>query len=380
MQCDFAKADFGDDEREAVCRVMEGYWLASGNENLDFEKEFAEYIGVKEAICVNSGSMANLIALKALYLKRGSKVLTAAAGFPATLSPLLHLGLEPVLVDYDLDTHNIDIEQAIKKLPDVKAVILAHTMGSPVDVQRLKYFAEDLGVPIIEDCCESVGASIFKKKIGSIGKAGTFSFYPAHQITALGGGGMITTDDENYAQECRSLRDWGKIWNWDTKIGDTVTGFTQSPYLDFPYYKGYTYQSVGYNAKLPEANCAFAREQLKKLDIFVEVRRRNYLYLKELMKDEKCFIDIKYEENATPSWFGYIFTFKIHSPNKRNSLVDFLEKAGVRTRPFFGGNITRHKPFRFLESAFPVADHLMFNSFFVGVHQLLTKEHIEYIA
>ena len=379
MNIDFAKCEFGQEEVGAVNRVLEGYWLASGVENEKFEHEFANYIGTDYAVCVNSGSLANLIALQSLNLPKGSKVMTSACGFPATLSPLLHLGLDPVLVDYNIKTHNIDIDQVILRLPEVKAVMFAHTMGNPVDVRSMLAVANALHIPIIEDCCEAVGAKIDGRQVGSFGKLGTFSFYPAHQITALGGGGMIVTNDKELANECRSLRDWGKIYNWDSYLGDHKTRYS-AEINGIPYFKHYTYHSVGYNAKLPEANAAFGREQLKKLDVFVQKRLENYQYLHDRIAKIGVFEDIEMIDGATPSWFGCILTFKDSVDFNRNRFGDYLEDNGIRTRPFFAGNITRHEPFRQYEANFPVADKLMKDSLFVGIWQGLGATELDYMV
>ncbi len=262
MNVDFARSEYGVEEIEAVYRVLERNWLASGEENEQFEKEFANYVGTKHAICVNSGSSANLLSLLALGLPKGTKVLTSSAGFPATISPILHLGLSPLLVDYSLDTHNINIEEVLRSLPNVKAVIFAHTMGVPVDMEPIIKKANELGVFVIEDCCEAVGAKYHGSSVGSFGDLGTFSFYPAHQITALGEGGMVVTDNEELALKIKSLRDWGKIWNWNDTLGDKRTSF-ETNVDGIKYYPGYTYETVGFNMKLNEASCAFGREQLK---------------------------------------------------------------------------------------------------------------------
>jgi CDP-6-deoxy-D-xylo-4-hexulose-3-dehydrase len=377
---DFAKVDFGKEEIAAVNRIMSGYWLASGNENEEFEKEFAKFIGTKYAICVNSGSSANLLSLKALNLPKGSKVLSSSCGFPATLAPILHCGLEPVLVDYDINTHNINVDMVIDQLPNVKAAIFAHTMGSPVDMNRIMAKADKLGVAIIEDCCEAVGSKIGTKYVGSFGKLGTFSFYPAHQITALGGGGMITTNDKDLALELRSLRDWGKIHNWDDQyLGDNKTKYS-GEIGGVKYYKHYTYQTLGFNMKLPEANAAFGREQLKKLDGFSKRRIENYNFLKKALKPvQNHFIDIKIVNHAKPSWFGLILTFKDTRMN-RNEFSEYLEANNIRTRPFFAGNITRHTPFKQYEKDYPVADKLMRDSLFIGVWQGLNNDDLLYMA
>ena len=378
MNIDFARVDFGKEEIEAVNNVMNGYWLASGKENEAFEKEFAEYVGSHHAVCVNSGSSANLLALACLDLPKGSKVITSACGFPATLSPILHCGLEPVLVDYDLNTHNIDIGQVFNKLHEdgVKAIIFAHTMGNPVNANLIYMLAEDLGIAVIEDCCEALGAIYIGRSVGTRGTLGTYSFYPSHHITALGSGGMIVTDDDKLALKLRSLRDWGKVADWDTYLGDHKTRYTNNNGME--YFKQYTYETVGYNMKLPEACAAFGRVQLSRAELFKCKRQQNHHALKSSLSDlSDIFIDIPIV--GQPSPFGYILTFIDGNKFNRNHFSDYLEFHGIRTRPFFAGNITRHKPFGPYQE-FPVADKLMKDSLFIGVHTKLTEKDIEYVS
>lgn len=378
---DFAQADFGQEERDAVDKVMEGIWLASGKENVRFEEEFARYVGCDYAVCVNSGSSANLLALQSLNLPKNSKVLTSACGFPATLSPILHLGLRPILVDYDINTHNIDINQVLDKIKYVKAMIFAHTLGNPVDVYTIMKKADRYGVRVIEDSCESAGSKINGRSVGSFGTLGTFSFYPAHQITALGGGGMVTTNHKSLALAMRSLRDWGKIYDWDSYLGDHTTKYSHM-IGGIKYFKHYTYEKVGYNMKLPEANAAFGRVQLKKLDAYSLRRMINFEYLKAALSPIwGKIINIQTIYKAEPSWFGYPLTIKNSSVNKnRDGLGDYLEENGIRTRPFFAGNITRHKPFLKYKKDFPVADKLMRDSLFFGIWQNLNDDDLDYIA
>jgi CDP-6-deoxy-D-xylo-4-hexulose-3-dehydrase len=351
---------------------MHTLWLASGEQNAAFEREFADYIGVKHALCVNSGSAANLIALAALDLPKGSKVITSGCGFPATLSPILHLGLEPILVDYDLATHNIDVEQVIREMPNAKAVLFAHTMGVPVAMRRIMETAEHYGVDVIEDCCEALGATFHGEQVGSIGDMGTFSFYPSHQITALGGGGMITFKEEKLYRRAKSLRDWGKMSNWDA-YGQTDTAY--DVVVDGQaYFKHYAYETVGYNAKLPEANAAFGRVQMERLDGFVKSRSQNHAALERCVRIDR----VKHEvpDGALPSWFGFVITLK---NGDRNALGNYLEALGIKHRPFFAGNITRHKPFEQFKRSFPVADKLMRDSLFIGCHPGLTVSDLDYV-
>lgn len=369
---DFAMVDFGEKEREAVNRVMMGTSLASGKECEAFEREFSEYVGAKYAVLCNSGSSANLLALASLNLPKGSAVLTSACGFPATLSPILHLRLTPILVDYREATQNIDVEQVLKHMKSARALILAHTLGNPVDMERIISEANKHGVAIIEDCCEAVGTKVGEKHVGTFGHLGTYSFYPAHQITALGGGGMVVTDSEELYQNMKSLRDWGKMYDWDSGLGGVQTTY-DSP---IGYHRGYTYETVGWNFKLPEANAAFGRVQLGRLNAFRERRYENWTYLYERIKTIDEIYTPKMPEGSCP--FG--FSMMLSKPG-RNGLGLFLEKEGIKHRPFFAGNILRQPAFMSAKaSSFPVADKLMQRAMFVGCHTKMSKEDLQYIV
>jgi len=365
LKINFAAVDFGQEEIEAVNRVLGGTQLASGQENESFEKEFAEYVGSKYAICCNSGSSANLLAISSLGLSKGSKVLTSACGFPATLSPILHIGAVSVLVDYDPLTHNINVDEVIRLLPEVQAVIFAHTLGNPVQMEFIKAQADLLGVPVIEDCCEAVGSSV-----GKLGTLATWSFYPAHQMTALGGGGMVTTNDEKLYQRMKSLRDWGKTYTWDSSLGGNQTKYTSS----IGYHLGYTYDTIGWNFKLPEANAAFGREQLKKLDVFTLTRNINWQYLYSKLKDISQIKIAPMGKGGSP--FGFCMDVE-----DRNGFGNYLEAHGIMHRPFFAGNICRQPAFKDrISGKFPVADYLMNHSLFIGCHTKMTQQDLDYIV
>lgn len=374
---EFAKPLFGDAEREAVNRVMATPWLASGPETELFEAEFASLIGARCALAVNSGSSANLLALAALNLPKGSKVLTSGCGFPATLAPILHLGLEPVLVDYEMGSFNIDLDAVERRIREVKAIIFAHTMGNPVDMIRLSRLAGEHGVYVIEDCCEALGATVEGHQVGSCVDMGTFSFYPSHQITALGGGGMVTFHDEKHYQRARSMRDWGKIATWD-KLGRNDTAYTTE--VDgIPYFSHYTYSTIGFNMRLPDANSAFGRVQLKRLDAIVHARRHNHdkilAGLSTAAKD-KARTPQEVKDGAA-SWFGVAFLVQA---GHRRRIGDHLESLGVRHRPFFAGNITRHDAFRRWRQSMEVADALMERGLFVGCWAGMSDDDCQYVA
>ena len=369
MDIDFARPVFGDEERRAVNEVMEGHWLANGPKVEEFEKKFASYIGVPYALSCNSGSSANLLALASLDLPKGAKVLTSGCGFPATLSPILHLGLEPVLVDYNRKTCNVDLNQVWDKAKECEAAIIAHTMGNPSAAQSI---LDGNGVNVIEDCCESLGATLFGAQVGS-SDLGTFSFYPSHQITALGGGGMVTFRDEKQYLRAKSLRDWGKT-QLKGGYGRSNTKYS-SRVGEIDYFEHYTYETVGWNFKLPEANAAFGIEQLKRLPKIVEERNRNHDFI--VSRLPKGFEEVKVVQGSVPSWFGVLLTPQNYSGHR---LGETLEALGVRHRPFFAGNITKHKPFEHLKGEFPEADYLMRNTIFIGCYAGMTEEELNYVS
>lgn len=374
---DFAKEDYGDEEKDAVNKILDRGWLANGSMIEEAEKNFAQYIGKKHAIFCNSGSSANLLAITCLkIIERIDCVLTSACGFPATLNPILHNNLRPLFADYDLKTHNINIEQC--KIQDTRyAIIFAHTMGFPVMAKELIEWCKEHKVPVVEDCCESVGAEYYGVKTGSLGDISTFSFYPSHQITAFGGGGMVCTDNEEYANVMRSLRGWGKMWRNEFRLGDSKTKFT-SMVDDIPYYAGYTYETIGYNFQGTEASAAFLIEQIKKIDAFSGIRLMNWCLLFGGLRGLP-FETNERNEGCVPSPFGFIMTLQ---KGDRNKFIEYLEENGIRTRPFFAGNILRHSAYGTLsefKDRFPVADHLMRHSLFIGCHTKLKMDDIKYM-
>jgi CDP-6-deoxy-D-xylo-4-hexulose-3-dehydrase len=380
MQVTFAGVVDGQEEFNAVRRVFDSKWHANGFECDALEKELARYTWADYAVVLNSGSSANLLALMALDLPKGSKVLTSGCGFPATLYPILHAGMEPVLVDYELPSHNIDISQVLQKCEeeDVKAIIFAHTMANPVDVERIIQAVSEKGIYVIEDCCEALGSRINNQPVGSFGTLGTFSFYPSHQINGFGGGGAVVTSDKNLAYKIRSMREWGKQVDMDFQ-GVHITS-PENEIDGIPYDSHYTYETMGFNMKYPDANCAYTRVQLERLPGFIERRQSNYEYLKDRMREFKDhFIQMESIAGADLANFGYILTLREDSPLSRDGLLRYLEDCGVGTRLFFAGNITRHKPFRHLFRELTIADYLMKRSMYVGCWHGLNTEHMDYI-
>jgi CDP-6-deoxy-D-xylo-4-hexulose-3-dehydrase len=327
-------------------------WLTAGRFNDEFEKEFAEKLGVKYALTTNSGSSANLLAFTALTshklkdraLKKGDEVIAVAAGFPTTVNPIIQNGMVPVFVDCEVGTYNIDvnkIEEAISSR--TKAIFLAHTLGNMYDMDKIMKLAKKYNLWVIEDSCDALGAKWNGKYAGTIGHIGTYSFYPAHHIT-MGEGGAVVTNDPVLHRIIMSFRDWGRdCWckpgcddtchnRFNLKLGNLPQGYDHK----------YTYSHIGYNLKITDWQAAIALAQLKKLDKFLAMRKENAeTLLAELADLQDYLILPKITENCTPSWFGFLISVKEDAPFTKQDLVKYLEANGVGTRQLFAGNILR---------------------------------------
>lgn len=374
-----SKAIYGAEEVQAVNRVLQSKWLGTGEETTDFEESIATLAGKKHGIFVNSGSSALLLGLLSLNLPKGSEVITCAAGFPSTLSPILHLGLKPVLVDCELRTLNIDPERVKKALSrNTSAIIFAHAAGNPVKMDDMSYV---LGrVPSIEDACDALGASYNDKPIGSFGTVSAFSFYASHHITAAGGGGMALTDDKDLITRMFSMRDWGKrydspgYYQQNNSVYDTL--------VDGVFYdRSYSYDTVGFNLKLTEINAAFANAQLKRLDGFIDARRKNFWKLHKAFENDVRFINTEFNRGASP--FFYVFILSDRAPFSRKQFADRLEAAGIKTRPFFAGNILRQPALKNADlrvvGEMTNANKLMNDAVMIGVHPDITDGDLDYI-
>ena len=327
-------------------------WLTSGRFNREFEKKFANYLGVKYAVSTNSGSSANLLALSALTshklgdkrLKKGDEVISVAAGFPTTVNPILQQGLVPVFVDCEVGTYNIDadkIEEAIS--PKTKAIFLAHTLGNAYDLDKISELSDKYNLWVIEDSCDALGGEYRGQKLGTIGHIGTFSFYPAHHLT-MGEGGAVVTNDPLLHKIIISFRDWGR----DCCCPPGRDGVCQKRFsqqlgnLPLGYDHKYTYSHIGFNLKITDWQAALGCSQIDKLDGFLEIRRKNAQMLSEKLADlTDCLILPKVCEGVNPSWFGYLISVKEGVPFTKQQLVEFLEQNKIGTRQLFAGNILR---------------------------------------
>ena len=388
-------------------------WLTAGRFNKEFEKKFAQYLGVKFALSTNSGSSANLLALSALTspklgdrrLKKGDEVISVAAGFPTTINPILQQGLVPVFVDCEVGTYNIDsdkIEEAIS--PKTKAIFLAHTLGNSYDLDKIIELAEKYNLWVIEDSCDALGGEYKGKKIGTIGHIGTFSFYPAHHLT-MGEGGAVVTNDSQLYKIIMSFRDWGRDCCCPPGR-DGVCGkrFSQQlGNLPFGYDHKYTYSHIGFNLKITDWQAALGCSQIEKLDGFLEVRRKNAQMLTEKLSDLTDYLILPIiKEGVKPSWFGYLISVKPDAPFTKQKLVEYLEAHKIGTRQLFAGNILRQPmfvddeqiQFRIGNSGLlsskdlnegwykklPNTEFIMNNTFWVGTFPALGEEEITRIA
>lgn len=377
------------------------FWLTAGRYAEQFEKKMATYQNVKYCSLVNSGSSANLLAFMALTspmlkerrINRGDEVITVAAGFPTTISPMVQYGAVPVFVDVTIPQYNIDVSQLEQAVSNkTKAVMLAHTLGNPFDLGEVKKFCEKHNLWLIEDNCDSLGAKYeiegTFKLTGSIGDIGTSSFYPPHHLT-MGEGGAVYTNNPLLHKVVRSLRDWGRDCSCPSGY-DNVCGhrFNQK-YGDLPigYDHKYVYSHFGYNLKATEMQAAIGCAQMDKLLEFVEKRRNNHKYLYDNLKEleDKFILPIPCA-NSVPSWFGFMITCK--KDVDKNRVVQYLEKKGIQTRMLFAGNIIKQPCACTLpekDKAFRVigdlrnTNKIMEKSFWIGVYPGMTKEKLDYM-
>lgn len=381
--------------RLGVESILDGWWT-EGRFAKDFEKKLGEFIGNGQIKLVNSGSSANLVAFAALTshllaekrIKQGDEVITVAAGFPTTLNPIIQLGAVPVFVDVGIDTYNAIPEQIEQAITDkTKAIFLAHTLGNPFNLSKIKELCEKHNLWLIEDCCDALGSTYNGQKVGTFGDISTLSFYPAHQITT-GEGGAVFTNNTTIARAAGSFRDWGKdCWCPPGKDNQCGQRFNQQHgELPFGYDHKYVFSHLGYNLKLTDMQAAIGIAQLAKLNSFIEARKNNFKELYDFFsKYEDKFYLPKTEENAEPSWFGFPLTIKEGAGFTRKEIIDFLNNNKVGTRFVFGGNLTKQPYFKNHNVKYRVVgdlkntDIVMNNSFWIGVQPNITKEMLDYI-
>jgi len=368
-------------------------WLTTGRFNKEFEEKIATFIGAKLAITVNSGSSANLLAfmtltspkLKERAIVPGDEVISVAAGFPTTINPIIQFGAIPVFIDIDIPTYNIkveEIESAISKR--TKAIMIAHTLGNPFDVKKIREICDKHNLWLIQDNCDALGAKFEGKPLGFYGDIGTISFYPAHHIT-MGEGGLVYTNSIKLKKIAESFRDWGRDCYCETGKDNTCNKRFNWQLGNLPqgYDHKYTYTHMGYNFKITDMQAACGLAQLKKIDAFIEKRLDNFNYLYQLFsKLSNYFILPEKTKNSEPSWFGFLLTIKENKLN-RNELLKFLDEKKIGTRLLFSGNVTK-QPYM-LDKKYIVhkdlinTDKVMNDSFWLGVYPGLEKKHLDYV-
>ena len=399
----YASRVFDEKEMQALTDAALDFWLTTGRFSDQFEKEFAEWIGVRYAHLVNSGSSANLLAfmiltapeLKDRQICPGDEVITVAAGFPTTVTPILHYGAVPVFVDVTIPQYNIDVTQLENALSDkTKAVMIAHTLGNPFDLKAVKEFCDKRGLWLIEDNCDALGSEYtidgVTKFTGTWGDVGASSFYPPHHMT-MGEGGCVYTDDPLLNRLILSYRDWGRDCicpsGRDNFCGHRFDG--QYGELPAGYDHKYVYSHFGYNLKVTDMQAAIGCEQLKKFPSFIERRKYNWEKLHKALEPvaDKLILP-EPAENSDPSWFGFIMSVKPESGLERNKVTRYIEEHNVQTRLLFSGNLTKHPCFDQIRGTdayrvigdLEVTDYIMNNSFWVGVYPGMTDEMIDYMA
>ena len=386
---------FGFEELLAATRASLDFWLTSGPRSQEFESRFAKKVGARHAFMVNSGSSANLLALSSLTspshgdraLKSGDEVITVAASFPTTVTPILQNGLMPVYVDVNPETY-VAIEQQLEAAisPKSKAIMMAHTLGNPFNLDLVTRLAKKHNLWVIEDSCDALGGTYKGKNLGTFGDLATFSFYPAHHITT-GEGGAVVVQKAIHKRIVESFRDWGRhCWcapgcentcskRYEWNLGTLPEGYDHK----------YTYSHLGFNLKSGDIQAAIGLAQLDRLDSFIKLRRRNWQYLEDRLKVLEEFLLLpKATEDSVPSWFGFALTVKSESPKTRNQIVQELNDKKIGTRLLFGGNLLRQPAFvntpRRVIGNLANTDRIMSNSFWVGVWPGLSTQALDYMV
>ena len=370
-------------------------WLTTGRFNAEFEKKLAAFIGVKHLLTVNSGSSANLVAFSTLTspklgaraIQKGDEVIGVAAGFPTTVNPILQFGAVPVFVDVDAMTHNIDaskIEAAIG--PKTKAIMLAHSLGNPFNLDVVTALCEKYKLWLVEDCCDALGSTYRGQMVGTFGDIATLSFYPAHHIT-MGEGGAVFTKHDELKSIAESFRDWGRDCYCAPGKDNTCGNRFCQQLGDLPqgYDHKYTYSHLGYNLKITDMQAACGLAQLEKAPQFIQARKDNFAFLKTRLQNCEEFVHLpQATEHSDPSWFGFPITLKENCPVSRLDLLTYLDQNKVGTRLLFAGNLTR-QPYMVganyrTSGDLTHTDNVMNNTFWIGVQPALTREMLEFAA
>jgi CDP-6-deoxy-D-xylo-4-hexulose-3-dehydrase len=382
-----------DDFAALVDASLDG-WLTSGRFHISFERALARYVGARSSMFVNSGSSANLVALSGLTspklgkraLRPGDEVLTVAAGFPTTVNPIIQNGLRPVVVDVELGTYDAISDRLREAVgPKTRAIMMAHTLGNPFDLDTVTQLCKEHGLWLVEDSCDALGSTYDGKRTGSFGDTATVSFYPAHHITT-GEGGAVFVKSPLVRKQVESFRDWGRdcycetghdntcFKRFDWKLGDLPQGYDHK----------YIYSHIGYNLKATDMQAALGLSQLQKIDSFTEARKRNFAHLASRFAGIDGLILPRATPKSDPSWFGYPITLEPEHPADRNKLMRFLDERKIGARLIFAGNLMKQPAYRNIDfrvvGDMTNTDIVMNRSFWVGVYPGLTVPMLDYIA
>ena len=394
---------FDEKEMMALTDAVLDFWLTTGRFSAQFEKEFADYLGVKHAHLVNSGSSANLLAFMALtapelgerQILPGDEVITVACAFPTTVAPILQYGAVPVFVDVTLPEYNIDVSMLEKAYTErTKAVMIAHTLGNPFNLSAVKAFCDSHGLWLVEDNCDALGSEYTigeeTKLTGTWGDIGTCSFYPPHHMT-MGEGGCVITDNSLLSRLILSFRDWGRdcicVSGQDNRCGHRFDG----KYGELPsgYDHKYVYSHLGYNLKVTDLQAAIGCEQLKKMNGFIQARRQNWAYLRSALEPASNKLILpKPAEHSNPSWFGFLISVRQETGIVRDQVTRYLENHNIQTRLLFSGNLIRHPAFNAIRGTdayrtvgnLDNTDYIMNNSFWIGVYPGMSNEMLDYMV
>ena len=370
-------------------------WLTADRYNSLFEKKLSKFIGIKNLISVNSGSSANLVAFNTLTspklgeraIQKDDEVITVASGFPTTVNPIVQFGAIPVFIDINIKTHNIDvtkIEQAITN--KTKAIMIAHTLGNPFELDKVKSICDKYNLWLVEDCCDALGAKFNNQMVGTWGDIATLSFYPAHHIT-MGEGGAVFTNSDELKMIAESFRDWGRdcycLPGCDNTCGKRFD--QKHGTLPYGYDHKYVYSHLGYNLKITEMQAACGLAQLENLENFIKTRKNNFNFLKERLSSLSKFIDtVDSTPNSDPSWFGFPITIKESSKINRLDLIKYLNDQKIGTRLLFAGNLIHQPSFHNVKykviGSLKNTDRAMNNTFWVGIQPALNETHLSFVA
>jgi CDP-4-dehydro-6-deoxyglucose reductase, E1 len=384
---------FDANEIKELVKASLDFWLTDGEYSEKFSQKMSEFLGQKYVRIVNSGSSANLVAMSSLTdnklknkISEGDEVITTAVGFPTTVNPIFQNNLTPVFVDSELGTYNPTAEMIINAYSEnTKAIFLAHTLGNPLEIEKLKDFSEDKGLWLIEDNCDALGSKYKNKLTGTFGDISTLSFYPAHHIT-MGEGGAVITNSTKLKLSIDSFRDWGRdCWcksghddtcnkRFDWQLGDLPLGYDHK----------FTYSNIGYNLKATDLQASIGYIQMDKLEGFISSRKKNWDKInKAILEMQDYFIPHQPTKDSEPSWFGYALTVKDNPKFSRDDMVKYLNENRIATRLMFGGNLIKQPAYK--DKNFKIsgelinADIVMNSTFWIGVYPGLTNEMIEYM-